>query len=293
MPSEIPTSEVTNLNEGKREDVTTGTGPAKKVTAIVGSPRKGDTYRIVKMVEERLAARGAVDFEYVLLKDCHFEPCSGCGLCITRGERYCPRKDDLAAIFNRMTDSDGVIVATPVYSLHVTALVKNLLDRLAYVFHRPCFFHKAFMPVVAQGIYGADDVLKYLETVARFWGFKTCRGVSVTTLSVEAGGVIPGPVTRSIDEAAGRFHRLLNDPRDPAPSFKDIAMFRGMRGCKPALAKIFPFDYEYFKERGWLQSDYFYEVRLNPFKRAFGAFVDWQTGRMNRKQPVNGSEQRP
>ncbi|MGE5543277.1 MAG: flavodoxin family protein, partial [Bacillota bacterium] len=277
------------MSEAKRGDHTAGSGPAKKVTAIVGSPRKGDTYRIVKMVEERLAARGAVDFEYVLLKERRVEPCTGCGLCFIRGERYCPGKDDLAAIFDLMMESDGVIIATPVYSLHVTALVKNLLDRLAYVFHRPCFFHKAFMPVVTQAVYGADDVLKYLETVAHFWGFKTCRGVSVTTMSVEPGGAMPEPVTRSIDEAAGRFHRLLNDQRDPAPSFKDIAMFRGTRAWKPALAKLFPPDYEYFKERGWLQSDYYYEVRLDPFKRAFGAFVDWQARRMSGRQAVKGS----
>jgi multimeric flavodoxin WrbA len=276
------------LNEGEREGSIIGPSGAKKVTAIVGSPRKGDTYRVVKVVEERLAERGAVDFDYVLLKDYRLEPCGGCGVCMTKGEQYCPKKDDVAEIFRRMTASDGVIMATPVYSLHVTSLLKNLFDRLAYVFHRPCFFHKAFMSIAAQGIYGADAVLKYIDTVARLWGFKTCRGVGVTTMSLEPGGVMPARVIDSLDEAAGRFHRLLNDPRDPVPSFKDVAMFRGVRSWKPALAELFPPDYEYFKERGWLESDYFYEVRLDPLKRAFGAFVDWQAGRMSRRQGLGG-----
>lgn len=276
------------MDEDRQKDATTGTGRAKKVTAIVGSPRKGDTYRIVKMVEGLLTARGAVDLECVLLKDCHLEPCTGCGLCMIKGEQYCPRKDDLAAIFSHMMDSDGVIVATPVYGLHVTALVKNLVDRLAFVFHRPCFFHKAFMPVAVQAIYGGNDVLKYLNTVARFWGFKTCRGVSITTLSTESGE--PGLSTTTLDEAAGRFHRLLNDPRDPVPSLRDIAMFRGTRTWRPVLAETFPCDHEYFKERGWLESDYFYEVRLDPFRRALGAFVDWQAGRMSRRQAQTKAE---
>ena len=268
----------------KLEDAASDTGRTKnKVLAIVGSPRKGDSYRIVRALEERLTACGGVDFEYLLLKDYRVEPCRGCGLCFVRGEQYCPGKDDVAAIFRRMMDSDGVIVATPVYSLQVTGLVKNFFDRLAFVFHRPCFFHKAFMPVVVQGVYGAHSVHKYLETGARFWGFKVCRGVSFTTLSAEAGGVIPEPVTRSIDKAAGQFHRLLNDPRDPVPSFKEVAMFRGLRAWKPTLQNMFPRDYEYFKEQGWLQSDYFYEVRLSPLKRALGAFVDWYAGRMSRR----------
>lgn len=101
------------VNEDRQEDVPTDNGSAKKVTAIIGSPREGDAYRIVKMLEGLLTARGRVDFEYVLLKDCHIEPCTGCGLCMTEGEEHCPRKDDLAAVFSLLMRSDGVILATP------------------------------------------------------------------------------------------------------------------------------------------------------------------------------------
>ncbi len=135
---------------------------------------------IVKQFEHRLKELGDIDFEYVFLKDADLKECRGCGACLEKGEEFCPLKDEKTDIFQKMVYADRVIFASPVYSLQVTALLKNRLDRLAYVFHRPCFFHKTFMPIVTQGVYGVEGVLKYLDKVARFWGFKPCPGLGLT-----------------------------------------------------------------------------------------------------------------
>jgi hypothetical protein len=52
---------------------------------------------------------------------------------------------------------------------------EELMDLLAFVFHRPRFFGKAFLAFVTQGIYGGNSVVKYLEKVGGFWGFNVVK----------------------------------------------------------------------------------------------------------------------
>ena len=60
-----------------------------KVLAIMGSPRKkGNTYKVSRMVEESMKKLGKVEFEYVFLKDLNIKTCLGCQVCFNKGERF-------------------------------------------------------------------------------------------------------------------------------------------------------------------------------------------------------------
>lgn len=242
------------------------------IVAVMGSYRKKHTYRTVQQFEERLRSRGEFDFEYVWLKDLDLRSCRGCFLCLERGEEFCPGKnDDVQKVFEKMMRANGVILASPVYSLQVTALMKLLLDRLAYIFHRPCFFHKSFIPIVTQGVYGKESVLKYLEEVAGFWGFKVSRGLGIT-VSDKPLNAEREKNDAEIEKAAERFYKVLTSP--PAlPSMKDVMIFRSIRSIHRAGAGL-PRDQEYFRERGWLESPYFYETDLGWAKRVLGSWID-------------------
>lgn len=245
----------------------------RKVIAIMGSPRKGRTFEAVDIFEKRLKELGNIDFEYIFLKDVNLKECRGCGLCLEKGEEFCPIEDDRAEIFAKMIEADGVIFATPVYSLQVTAQLKKMLDRLAYVFHRPCFFHKSFMPVVTQGIYGMESVLKYLDEVGRLWGFRVCPGLGLTVLWEKP---LPSDFNKINDEAekaAKRFYDSLTAISDPVPSLKEVIMFRSVRAFH-SIAAGFPRDHLYYKEQGWLESDYYYETRLGWYKKLAGRWVE-------------------
>jgi multimeric flavodoxin WrbA len=55
-----------------------------KVLAIMGSPRaKGNRYKMVSRIEERMKALGDVEFTYLFLKDVHLELCNGCWQCLS------------------------------------------------------------------------------------------------------------------------------------------------------------------------------------------------------------------
>ena len=87
-----------------------------KVLAIIGSPKKGNSYKITQQVEKRLKAYatndnlGKVDleFDYLFLKDANLELCIGCFACIPYGEDKCPLKDSRADIEKRILASDGI-----------------------------------------------------------------------------------------------------------------------------------------------------------------------------------------
>ena len=114
-----------------------------KVLAIMGGPRKGYGTICMEKLEYELKSLQDVDFEYLYLKDVNLQSCRGCSLCFFKGEDKCPLKnDDRDEIINKINEADGVIFMAPTYSLHVPALMKNFFDRLAYIFHRPCFFGK-------------------------------------------------------------------------------------------------------------------------------------------------------
>ncbi len=106
-------------------------------------------------------------------------------MCFDKGEEYCSSKDDRDLLMEKMNNSDGVIFATPNYSFQVTALMKNFLDRIAFVLHRPQFFGKAFTAIVTQGIFGGASIEKYLETMGGNLGFQVAKGCCLTTLEPE------------------------------------------------------------------------------------------------------------
>ncbi len=114
----------------------------KKVTAFIGTERRKWTWQAVRELEKNLCQYGDVNFETVFLNDYNLEFCRGCILCFNKGEDHCPLKDDRDALLEKLEGSDGVIFATPSYAFQVSARMKNLLDRTAFIFHRPRFFGK-------------------------------------------------------------------------------------------------------------------------------------------------------
>lgn len=253
----------------------------EKITAFIGSARKQATYEAVREFEKDLKSYTEIEFEYVFLKDYHLEYCRGCKLCFDKGEELCPIHDDRDLLLDKMSHSDGVIFATPNYSFHVSASMKNLLDRLAFIYHRPRFFGKAFTSVVTQGIFGGTSIVKYLDNMGENFGFQVSKGCVLKTLE---------PVTEAareknsheIKKAAARFYRKLMHPSPPSPSFFRLMLFRMSRTSIEAMLNDEYYDYRHYKEKGWFESDYCYDVSLNPIKKLAGRIFDFIGRRMSK-----------
>jgi multimeric flavodoxin WrbA len=257
------------------------TGKTKKILVIMGSPRKGNTFRACEDLRAILEKELPVEFEYLWLKDANLRPCKGCLACFTQGEEKCPlRDDDAPKIEQKMRDADGVVFATPVYGFCVTGQMKTFIDRLSYVFHRPRFFDKKALLLTSAGVMGNEDVLKYLDTVARIWGFEVAG---------EAGTITAAPVPqyridknrKAIARAAREFATALRHRSRKSPGISDVIIFRGQRAAFAEMAEISPADYRYWKEKGWLDpgTKYFVDVPVNPLYDAVGRIVGWFSAR--------------
>jgi multimeric flavodoxin WrbA len=253
----------------------------KTVTAFVGSARKnGVTYRATRQLLDDLHAFGDVQSEVVFLSECDLRLCRGCKACFIRGEEFCPLDDDRDFLIDKITRSDGVVLASPTYSFQVSAIMKAFLDRLGFAFHRPRFHGKAFTSVVVEGLYGSRDVVKYLGLVGFGLGFNVVKGSSIicrrnpnTALDPIAEGE-----RRKMDEALARlsrrFHAQLTSPAYPVPSMLRLCAFRMARtSIALELGDASP-DHAYYRDHGWLHSDYYYPTKLGPLKRAAGAAFD-------------------
>jgi multimeric flavodoxin WrbA len=234
-----------------------------KILAIIGSPRKGNSYRIARRVEEKMKTLGAVEFDYVFLKDANLQPCRGCFLCTAKGEEYCPIDDDVPQILDAMLQADGVVFVSPVYALSVTALMKNFKDRLAYNAHRPRFFGKYALVITTSAGTGLAETEKYLSNFS-MWGFEVASKLRVITYPFLA----PAPrlerkIAADIEVAATRFFRAIEMKKLRPPGVLQVMQFRVLK-CNTAVARNFwRADYEFYKDR----EEYYYDARIAPHKK--------------------------
>lgn len=252
----------------------------KTVTAFVGSPRKkGATYSATRQFLDSLESFGDVQSEIVFLSERNVGVCRGCKSCFVRGEEHCPLKDERDLLVQKMMISDGVVFAAPNYSFQVPAVMKTYLDRLGYLFHRPCFHGKTFTPIVVQGFHGGDKVVKYLEYVGSGLGFNVVNG-SCTTALDPMGEKELRKMAETLEKHSRRFHAKLLMPAFTTPSLYQLMVFRMGRTAARLLAGDDNRDHTYYRDRGWFDSDYFYPTRLGPLKQGVGAAFDWTAARM-------------
>jgi multimeric flavodoxin WrbA len=133
-----------------------------KVVAFNGSPRKdGNTTILINHVFSELKKQG-IETELVQLSDKQIHGCIACYKCIQNKDRQCAVKNDAANEYiEKMLGADGIILGSPVYFQDVTAEMKALIDRTAYVSRANgrMFKHKVGASVAAVRRSGANHAI--------------------------------------------------------------------------------------------------------------------------------------
>ena len=115
----------------------------KTITIFRASPRRnGNTNSLADVVARRIAENAPhVNIREFDLSEMTIRPCTACRQCQKDWTTVsCPRwngdltdaSDDMPQIFEAVTESDLLILATPVYSWYCTPPMKAMLDRLVY-----------------------------------------------------------------------------------------------------------------------------------------------------------------
>jgi multimeric flavodoxin WrbA len=168
---------------------------SKKVLVIVSSPRKGGNSE--KLCDEfaRGAREAGHEVEKVSLAAKRIGYCSGCGACQSSHE--CVKKDDMAALLERMVAADAIVLSTPVYFYTMCAQMKTLIDRCVARYTEISGKDFYFIATAADASKAALE-----RTVEEFRGFAAClegateRGVVYGTGAWEAGAIVGSPAMK-------------------------------------------------------------------------------------------------
>jgi multimeric flavodoxin WrbA len=243
---------------------------------LQSSGRKaGNTTRALAIVEAALRAeaesRGEpLELETLHLAQMDIRPCLGCRICFDKGETACPRKDALLSIKARMKAADGIVLAGPVYVNDVNGVMKNWIDRMAHVCHRPEFAGKTALLIATTGGTSVKHAVRTMEVALWTWGFRT-----VGTVGLVAGANMPAEEMQRrhsavINRAARRLFQDVAEKECMKPSFLSLMVFRiqqsGWRKAAPGSI-----DFAYWNDKGWLDTrrcSYFFPHKASPMKVA-------------------------
>ena len=108
-----------------------------KVIIVNGSPRKnGNTINLIKSFQSGLlSVLPESQIKQFNLNELTFKGCQSCFACkLKNGKTYgvCTIKDDLLHVLDEISDTDCLVVASPIYLMDVTSSVKAFLERLCF-----------------------------------------------------------------------------------------------------------------------------------------------------------------
>ncbi|MCY6372634.1 flavodoxin family protein [Clostridium ganghwense] len=248
-----------------------------KILVLMGSPRKKDSYNVCKLIEDEMKEESNIEFEYVYLKNLNIEDCRGCSLCFHKGEDYCPIKDDLKKLKEKIIKADGIIFASPVYACQITGSFKRVIERLSYLFHRPQLVSKPALTIVTTQGGGQKEVTKYLKMTACGWGCNLIGSIEIVSPMFFKGKDNKlfkqkhfDKNSKSIRNFAKDFYEAIKSDKLLSPGFYEIYMFNCLRS-KTYTSKL---DYKYWESKGWLDSTYYYDVKISTVKRLFGFTIN-------------------
>ncbi|WP_066504087.1 flavodoxin family protein [Abyssisolibacter fermentans] len=253
-----------------------------KVLVLIGSARKGNTYKLTQLVCDRMKQLGEVEFEEIFLNNIDLNYCISCHSCIIKGEQYCPDRHVVDNFEEKMLNADAIIIATPVYMLNVPASVKNFIDHYSYLLHRPKLFNKNVLVIVNTAGGGDKKVTNYLKSVFEYWGVNkvfTFR-YKVFALQLE----VTDKLNKKLDNISNKFYSAIKSEKVYGPSLKRVAFFNLWRAINSLDKTGETADYKYWKKEGWLDKVYPIDSIKNPFKNLVGKFIYFF---MKRNAPKN------
>lgn len=227
----------------------------KNVLIINGSIRKKTTYSLLKKIESHF---GEFEVEFLNIKDYDIKPCTGCENCMRNGT--CTINDEANIVLTKISDADGIIFGSPVYLRQLSGYLKVLFDRGCLWYHRSPLVGKPVFFVTTTQVTGSKATVKYLNDLSAQWGTINAGSISRNMFNIE---------NKIEYKLLDNFKYYMNDinKKKYEPTFKQIIEFNTQ---KVLAVNILTLDKKYWAEKGYIDKPYFYDCRINVFKRLIG-----------------------
>lgn len=163
---------------------------SKNVLIISASPRKGGNSEILcdKFIEGLKESNHNI--EQVFLRDKKINFCYACEVC-TKNGGHCFQKDDVNEIMEKMSKSNVIVMATPVYYFTMNGQMKTLIDRSISALQN--LKNKEFYFIITGSSPNKEDMKLTVDT---FRGFTIClegaveKGIIYGTDALEKGDIL-------------------------------------------------------------------------------------------------------
>lgn len=187
--------------------------------------------------------------------------CCGCFQCLDKGSfggECCPHAKYTHPILETMKLSDGIIVASPVYSLAESGQVKVFFDHFGCIFmsHRPLqeMFSKTALIVSTTAGTGTKYVIKSVERSLNFWGIPKIYKCGLT-LWYKNWNEMSLKKQEKYEKCLGNkayvFYNSLKNKKVHTP-LKTKIMFYMFKNLMNRYSDGHQ-DKEYWRRKGWLQ----------------------------------------
>ena len=259
--------------------------PADKtlnILSVIGSSRNEEswTYKVQAIIEEKMNAIRPTVFDYVFIEKVALPFCDGCLHCVTVGEHSCPDFAKVGPIATKMDASDGIVLASPVRTYAVTGLMKNFCEYFMYKRNRPSFFGKKAVVCATASGGGHENVMEFLEGTASAWGCDVVTRLAISSSQMWKEHYIK-LVHEHAEDVAQIFVSAIEQGELGSPKFRHLMNFRGMQNMTSNQKDSV--NYKYWEERGWLNTEYYTDVPINPIARLAAGHISKKMRKATRK----------
>lgn len=206
-----------------------------KILIMNGSPHRGNTWRLTQCVKEMLRSMdNAIEFTEIHLTGLDLPFCLGCSSCFRKGHKYCPHNEKVQKILDLIETNDAVIFSVSCFQGHLTGIMKNLTDHLAFLIHRPRYFDKKAMIISTTGGVSADSTTKSLAATIAGWGFNKSYQLPVAAYSWNAYEPTQKDL-RKAERVTVKFYKDLKSNKLHPPSIGVLIPFNVFQGMCAAV----------------------------------------------------------
>ena len=237
-----------------------------KITVVVGTEKKGVTYKLKEIFLEQFRDKAEIR-EFYLPKD---GPgfCTGCTACFMNNQDLCKDFEKVQILEKAILEADLLVFASPAYVFHTTGAMKAMLDHFGYRWmpHRPAkemFGKRAVIITQCLGA-GGSSTAKDIKDSLSWWGISYIRTCSFKLMSEIHWDKIP---EKKRDEMTKKLTNLarkmlsIDYSKSAHTGIMTKIKFYMVRMLQTGLGKDNPeyTDYKYWKANGWID-------RVRPWK---------------------------
>ena len=271
----------------------------RTIVAVNGSPHAGigNTSLMIEMLRPTLAEEG-FDLEVINLAGQRIEYCTACAFCMEKGG--CWIDDDHRKILEKLLVADGIILASPVYFLHVTGQMKTFLDRSLALGHKPRPTWKPGLAISVSAGMGETGTADYLANALRTFGAFSIG--MLTAMATQPGGFVgkEAVAARAVD-LSGDLARAIKEKRRYPATDRDLRFYQFMGNLvesnKDTMMKH---DYKHWQEHGFYEGfeKYIQQTRAevpldNPLREAWiKEMIEKQKSRKKAQPTADNKEQK-